>query len=102
MAAIAQHAKDADLFICEGMYGEPEKSQKAVGYKHMTFVEAAAAGEAGSAEGDVADALQSVACTVRKTIWRVYAKFFRAHIRARTENQRSWISRKNRYTENGE
>ena len=41
MAAIAQHAKDADLFICEGMYGEPEKSQKAVGYKHMTFAEAA-------------------------------------------------------------
>ena len=39
--AIAQHAKDADLFICEGMYGEPEKSQKAVGYKHMTFAEAA-------------------------------------------------------------
>ncbi len=38
---IAQQAKDADLFICEGMYGEPEKAQKAVGYKHMTFDEAA-------------------------------------------------------------
>lgn len=41
VASIAQNAKDADLFICEGMYGEPEKSQKAVGYKHMTFMEAA-------------------------------------------------------------
>ena len=32
---------DADLFICEGMYGEPEKKQKAKEYKHMTFYEAA-------------------------------------------------------------
>ncbi len=39
--AIAQHAEGADLFICEGMYGEPDKAQKAVGYKHMTFDEAA-------------------------------------------------------------
>ena len=31
----------ADLFICEGMYGEPEKKQKAKEYKHMTFYEAA-------------------------------------------------------------
>lgn len=38
---IAQQAKDADLFICEGMYGEPEKAHKAVEYKHMTFYEAA-------------------------------------------------------------
>ena len=29
------------ICLSEGMYGEPEKSQKAVGYKHMTFVEAA-------------------------------------------------------------
>jgi ribonuclease Z len=36
-----EHAKDADLFICEGMYGEPEKKAKAVEYKHMTFYEAA-------------------------------------------------------------
>ena len=41
MAAIAQHAKDADLFICEGMYGEKEKAAKAREYKHMTFYEAA-------------------------------------------------------------
>ena len=31
----------SDLFICEGMYGEPGKEQKAVEYKHMTFKEAA-------------------------------------------------------------
>ena len=39
--SIADHAKDADLFICEGMYGEPERQQKAKEYKHMTFYEAA-------------------------------------------------------------
>ena len=40
-ASIVEHATDSDLFICEGMYGEPEKQQKAVEYKHMTFYEAA-------------------------------------------------------------
>ncbi|MDD6810551.1 MAG: ribonuclease Z [Lachnospiraceae bacterium] len=39
--SIVRNAKDADLFICEGMYGEPEKQQKAREYKHMTFYEAA-------------------------------------------------------------
>ena len=39
--AIAANAQDADLFICEGMYGEPGKEEKAVQYKHMTFQEAA-------------------------------------------------------------
>ena len=39
---IAEQAKGADLFICEGMYGEPEKQAKAVENKHMTFYEAAA------------------------------------------------------------
>lgn len=38
---IAQKAKGADLFICEGMYGEREKIIKAKEYKHMTFYEAA-------------------------------------------------------------
>lgn len=38
---IVEHAKEADLFICEGMYGEPGKEAKAVEYKHMTFLEAA-------------------------------------------------------------
>ena len=39
--SIVEHAKEADLFICEGMYGEPDKLQKAKEYKHMTFYEAA-------------------------------------------------------------
>lgn len=39
--SIVEHAKGADLFICEGMYGEPEKKAKAREYKHMTFYEAA-------------------------------------------------------------
>ncbi|MCR5667210.1 MAG: ribonuclease Z [Eubacterium sp.] len=38
---IAEQAKDADLFICEGMYAEKEKLAKARQYKHMTFYEAA-------------------------------------------------------------
>lgn len=38
---IVRNAAGADLFICEGMYGEPEKLQKAREYKHMTFYEAA-------------------------------------------------------------
>lgn len=40
-AGILQHAKDADLMICEGMYGEKEKAIKAKEKKHMTFQEAA-------------------------------------------------------------
>ena len=39
--SIAEHAKGSDLFICEGMYGEPEKEAKAKEYKHMTMKEAA-------------------------------------------------------------
>lgn len=39
--SIVTAAKDADLFICEGMYGEPDKEAKAIEYKHMTFKEAA-------------------------------------------------------------
>lgn len=39
---IAEYAKAADLFICEGMYGEDGKEAKAREYKHMTFYEAAA------------------------------------------------------------
>lgn len=38
---IVNHARGADLFICEGMYGEKGKEAKALEYKHMTFVEAA-------------------------------------------------------------
>jgi ribonuclease Z len=39
--AIAEHAAGADLFICEGMYGEPGMEEKAKEHKHMTFYEAA-------------------------------------------------------------
>lgn len=39
--SIVRSAAGADLFICEGMYGEPDKLQKAREYKHMTFYEAA-------------------------------------------------------------
>ncbi len=39
--AIADNARNADLFICEGMYGEPDKEAKAREYKHMTMYEAA-------------------------------------------------------------
>lgn len=38
---IVRNAAGADLFICEGMYGEPDKQEKAKAYKHMTFYEAA-------------------------------------------------------------
>lgn len=34
-------AYGADLFICEGMYGEPTEQTNAKAYKHMTFEEAA-------------------------------------------------------------
>ena len=43
---IIKNAKDADLFICEGMYGEPDKKEKAKEYRHMTFYEAAAMAKA--------------------------------------------------------
>lgn len=46
---IAEYAKEADLFICEGMYGEPDKQRKAMEYKHMTFYEAAELAKAAGA-----------------------------------------------------
>lgn len=39
--SIVDNAKEADLFVCEGMYGEPDKLAKAKEHKHMTFYEAA-------------------------------------------------------------
>lgn len=39
--SIRENAKESDLFICEGMYGEKDKQKKAREYKHMTFYEAA-------------------------------------------------------------
>ncbi|MDO4278991.1 MAG: ribonuclease Z [Lachnoclostridium edouardi] len=38
---IAEYAREADLLICEGMYGEDGKESKAREYKHMTMYEAA-------------------------------------------------------------
>lgn len=38
---IVQNAMESDLFICEGMYGETDKLEKAKQNKHMTFYEAA-------------------------------------------------------------
>ena len=38
---ISEMAADADLFICEGMYGEPGMEEKAKEHRHMTFCEAA-------------------------------------------------------------
>ena len=49
--SIVEHAKGSDLFICEGMYGEDGKDNKAKEYKHMTFYEAAKLGK----EADVAE-----------------------------------------------
>lgn len=39
--SIRKGAAGADLFICEGMYGEKDKQEKAREYKHMTMYEAA-------------------------------------------------------------
>ena len=39
--SIAEFAKGADLFICEGMYGEDDKLANAKEHKHMTMREAA-------------------------------------------------------------
>ena len=39
--SLIENAKNADLLICEGMYGEKDKIAKAVENKHMTFYEAA-------------------------------------------------------------
>lgn len=38
---IVESARESDLLICEGMYGEKDKEPKAREYKHMTFNEAA-------------------------------------------------------------
>ncbi|MCI8307600.1 MAG: ribonuclease Z [Lachnospiraceae bacterium] len=42
---IADMAAGADLFICEGMYGEDDKQDKALQNRHMTFYEAAELGK---------------------------------------------------------
>lgn len=47
---IAEKAAGADLFICEGMYGDPDKQQDAVDKFHMTFAEAANIGASAQPE----------------------------------------------------
>ena len=50
-SGISAAAAGADLFICEGMYGEKEKEKKAREYKHMTMYDAAKlAKDAGAGE----------------------------------------------------
>ena len=44
--SIVDGAKGADLFICEGMYGEEGSEERAAEHKHMNFVEAAALAKA--------------------------------------------------------
>jgi ribonuclease Z len=39
--SIVRAAQGSDLFICEGMYGEADKKDKAKDHKHMLFTEAA-------------------------------------------------------------
>lgn len=39
-ASIAENAKGSDLFICEGMYGDPEKKANALEHRHMMIEEA--------------------------------------------------------------
>ena len=39
--ALPSFAASADLFICEGLYGDDERQEKAAARKHMTFREAA-------------------------------------------------------------
>lgn len=48
--AIVNAAKESDLFICEGMYGEKDKLQSAKDKKHMTFYEAAKLAEEAKVE----------------------------------------------------
>ena len=40
-SSITENAKDSDLFICEGMYGEPDKYENARDHRHMMIREAA-------------------------------------------------------------
>ena len=41
VAGLPDFANEADLFICEGLYGDMDKQEKAAARRHMTFQEAA-------------------------------------------------------------
>ena len=43
-------AKEADIFVCEGMYGDDEKKPKAIENRHMLFSEAAEAAKRAKAK----------------------------------------------------
>ncbi len=47
VGALPDFIRGSDLFVCEGMYGEEEKLEKAKEYKHMLFSEAAGLALAG-------------------------------------------------------
>ena len=47
---MADFTKDADLFICEGLYGDHDRQEKATARKHMTFMEAATVAKAANAK----------------------------------------------------
>jgi len=42
VAGLPAFVQGADLFICEGLYGDPDKQAKAAAHMHMSFQEAAA------------------------------------------------------------
>ena len=50
VAAMPSFAAGADLFICEGLYGDEDRQEKAAARKHMTFREAAEAARAAGAK----------------------------------------------------
>lgn len=45
---LPEFIKNSDLFICEGIYGEDEKLNKAIDHKHMIFSEAATLAKEGN------------------------------------------------------
>ena len=44
---LPEFVKNSDLFICEGLYGEPDMLEKTAAHKHMIFQEAAGIAKAG-------------------------------------------------------
>ena len=50
LSVTAEQAEGADLFICEGTYGDESKMDRALKYGHMTFCESAALGKKAGAK----------------------------------------------------
>ena len=92
--SIRENAKDSDLFICEGMYGEKEKAAKAVEYKHMTFYEAAHLAKDAQVK-EMWLTHYSPSLTRRKSIWMKCAGSSRKPRQEKTECPENWhLSRK--------